>query len=83
MTQLEKLKKEFNNQQWVILWANLGLWTVESFSANNFFESDYYAGTSVFWPFESGFKTSWSFEEWLVFAVGPFVVVYFLNRGKN
>ena len=78
MTYLAKLKSGYNNKQWVLLCANLVLWTVVSLGSDAFWDGD-----GELWPFTSYYlRASWDVVEWLVYGVGPFVVVYYLNKGK-
>ena len=80
--------KEFTNTQKVLLATNTVLWTIASFAVKNFFSDGpemYPRGIKNLWPLEGfgRFKHDFSIEEWLIFAAGPWIVVYFLNRGKD
>ena len=78
MTYLAKLKIGYNNKQWVLLCTNLVLWTVVSLGVDAFWYGD-----GELCPFSTeSFEYSWGVVEWLVYGVGPFVVVYYLNKGK-
>lgn len=44
-----------------------------------------YGGIVSLWPFEGfdEFQNHFSIEEWVLFAAGPWILVYFLNKGKE
>ena len=86
--------KKFTSIQKVWLVTNTVLWTIAA-SETDFFFTNWtpeVGGTSSLWPLASSssthgpfnqFNDDFSIEEWLLFAIGPWVVVYFLNKAKR
>jgi len=72
---------KFTKRQLVFLCTNLVFWTVAS-GATDYFWGDFDLAEE-FWPFtDISFSSSFSFEEWALYALAPFVVVYFLNKSR-
>lgn len=85
---LGRLHSYYQKTQIVWLWTNTAFWTLASFWAEYFWESSSYSNKGIgnLWPIEDGisyFERDFSIEEWLLFAVGPWIVVYFLNKAKD
>ena len=83
--------KGLTSTQKVLLATNAVLWTVAATATDHFLfpacysSGECYDGIKDLWPIEGfgRFQDDFSIEEWLVFAVGPWIVVYFLNKGKE
>ena len=81
--------EEFSNKQKVWLTANSLLWSLAATTTNHFFmechDGRCYGGIVNLWPFEGfdEFQNHFSIEEWVLFAAGPWILVYFLNKGKE
>jgi len=79
--------KKFTSIQKVWLVTNTALWTIAATNTRSFLRSPTHSrgGTEVIWPIEGfdQFRYDFSIEEWLLFAIGPWIVVYFLNKGKG
>ena len=80
---MEKIKRalesRFGLTIWLLLISNTFIWTQLSY----FVECDFWvAHDGYFWPFEErrggGFSSSFSIEEWFVYAIGPWLIVYFV-----
>ncbi|MBN32256.1 MAG: hypothetical protein CL845_09775 [Crocinitomicaceae bacterium] len=83
---LGRLQSYYQKTQIVWLWTNTTVWTLASFWSDNFWEDSYDSGRGNLWPIQDGisfFERDFSVEEWLLFAVGPWIVVYFLNKAKD
>ena len=77
---VKRFFENYNNTQRVWLVTNSALWTIVSFSTRNFWSF----GLRTLWPLDGfdGFERDFSFEEWLILAICPWIVVYFLNKGE-
>ena len=75
------VKSTIGNTAWVLLCAYTGCLTIASFYTRRFWH-DY--GMNDFIPVTStDWEGDWSIEEYLVFLLLPWLVVYYIKKGQR
>jgi hypothetical protein len=77
---------DFGKTAFILLCLNSFLWTLASFYTDYFFGGKTRwasCGTEELWPItDTDFDCSFSIEEWCIFVILPWVVVYFFKKIK-